>query len=250
VSLTRAERRALEQVRGRPSRPRPSLASRVIGVVGELLITLGVVVLLFVGWQLWWTDITADRAQAQTIQSLERQFGHAPADGQGTVTPAAVPFGKAFAIVRIPRLGSAYARPVLEGTDHDILSQGIGHYEGTAMPGKVGNFAVAGHRTTYGKPFSDIDRLRPGDVVIVETRTSYVVYTVQRHVIVTPEHVEVVAPVPQRPGVKPAQAMMTMTACHPRYSAAQRYVVFASLLRTIPRAQGIPASLLTVPKGA
>ena len=247
MSLTRAERRALEQVRSSAPPPRASLANRVVGVVGELLVTLGVVVLLFVGWQLWWTDVTADRTQAQTIQSLERDFGSSsPAAGDPAVTPRAVPFGKAFAIMRIPRLGSSYARPILEGTDRDVLTQGIGHYSGTALPGKVGNFAVAGHRTTYGKPFSDIDQLRDGDVVIVETRTSYVVYTVQRHVIVTPDHVEVVAPVPQRPGVRPTEAVLTMTACHPRFSAAQRYVVFAKLLRTIPRADGIPTSLLTV----
>jgi sortase A len=247
VSLTRAERRALEQVRGRPSRPRPSLASRVIGVVGELLITLGVVVLLFVGWQLWWTDITADRAQAQTIQSLERQFGHAPADGQGTVTPATVPFGKAFAIVRIPRLGSAYARPVLEGTDHDILSQGIGHYEGTAMPGKVGNFAVAGHRTTYGRPFHDVDQLVDGDRVVVETAAQVYVYEVTSREIVRPGDVQVIAPVPDQPGTAPTEALLTLTSCHPKYSATQRFVVHGRLVETVPRAQWVPSRWLTPP---
>ena len=224
-----------------------SRASRVVGVLGELLITLGLVVLLFVGWQLWWTDVTADRAQAQTIQTLERDFGHSPGVGDANVTPKAVPFGKAFAIMRIPRFGSSYARPILEGTNHDVLTQGIGHYAGTAMPGQVGNFAVAGHRTTYGKPFTDINTLRAGDVIIVETRSAYVVYSVQRHVIVTPDHVEVAAPVPQHPGTEPTEAMLTMTACHPKFSAAQRYVVFARLLRTIPRADGIPPSLLAVP---
>ena len=243
MTLTRAERRSLD--RDRPVSGM-SRTNRAVGVVGELLITLGLVVLLFVGWQLWWTDVTADRAQAQTIESLERDFGHAPGDAGANVTPSAVPFGKAFAIMRVPRFGASYARPILEGTDHDVLTQGIGHYAGTAMPGEVGNFAVAGHRTTYGKPFTDVDALRPGDVVIVETRSSYVVYTVQRHVVVTPDHVEVVAPVPQEPGAKPDAAMLTMTACHPRFSAAERYVVFAKLLRTIPRADGIPPSLLAV----
>ena len=133
-----------------------------------------------------------------------------------------VPFGEAFAIVRIPRFGADYARPVLEGSDHDTLTRGVGHYPGTAMPGQVGNFAVSGHRTTYGRPLHNIDRLKKGDVIVVETKASYIVYAVDRHVIVTPYQVEVIAPVPQQPGVQPTQAWMTMTTCHPKFSARER----------------------------
>jgi len=158
--------------------------------------------------------------------------------------------GKAFAIVRIPRFGADYARPVLEGDDRDTLTKGLGHYPGTAMPGVVGNFAVSGHRTTYGRPFHNIDLLRKGDVIVVETKTSYIVYAVERHVIVTPTQVEVIAAVPQHPGVTPTQAWMTMTACHPKFSARERYVVFAKLVKSIPRANGLPASFMAVPAGA
>ena len=228
---------------------------RLIGAFGELLITLGVLLLLFVSWQLWWTDVTANRDQAGTIQALERGFvggrhGGGVADTGPLATLKSVPFGEAFAIVRIPRFGADFARPVLEGTDHDTLIKGVGHYQGTAMPGLVGNFAVAGHRTTYGRPFSNIDLLRNGDVIVVETKASYVVYAVARHVIVTPNHVDVIAPVPQHPGVQPTEAWMTMTACHPKYSASQRYVVFAQLVRVIPRDNGLPASFMAVPAGA
>jgi sortase A len=108
---------------------------------------------------------------------------------------------------------------------------------------------VAAHRTTYGKPFSNIDLLQKGDVIVVETRASYIVYAVERHVIVTPDQVEVIAPVPQQPGVQPKQAWMTMTACNPRFSASQRYVVFATLVRSIPRSGGLPASFTAVPAG-
>jgi len=106
---------------------------------------------------------------------------------------------------------------------------------------------VAGHCTTYGKPFSNVDLLQKVDVIVVETKTSYIVYAVDRHVIVTPDRVEVIAPVPEHPGVKPSQAWLTMTACHPRYSANERYVVFAKLVKTIPRASGLPASFMAVP---
>ena len=229
----------------------------VVRTLGELFITLGVLLLLFVSWQLWWTDVTANRGQATTIQTLEREFRppaleHRAADpvADPLATLTKVPFGQAFAIIRIPRFGADYARPVLQGTDHDTLTQGIGHYSGTAFPGQVGNFAVAGHRTTYGKPFSNIDLLQKGDIIVVETKTRYLVYAVDRHVIVTPDQVEVIAPVPQQPGARPKQAWLTMTACHPRYSASQRYIVFARLLKAIPRAAGLPASFMAVPKGS
>jgi sortase A len=139
---------------------------------------------------------------------------------------------------------------VLEGTDHDTLTKGLGHYPHTAMPGLVGNFAVSGHRTTYGRPFHNIDLLQKGDIIVVETKTSYLVYAVDRHVIVTPDHLEVVAPVPQHLGVKPTEAWLTMTSCHPKFSATERYIVFAKLARSIPRANGLPTSLMAVPAGA
>ena len=223
-----------------------------LGLTGDLFVTAGLLLLLFVGWQLWWTDVTANRVQDETVHSLARDF--ASGSGSGTATgadqaPAAVPFGKAFAIVRIPRLGEDYARPVLEGTTHDILMGGVGHYTGTAQPGAVGNFAIAGHRTTYGRPFHDIDRLREGDKVVLETRTEFFVYAVQRHVIVAPTDVDVIAAVPEQVGAKPTKGWFTMTACHPKYSAAQRYVVFAELEKSYPRAKGLPAGILAAPKG-
>src|SRR5450631_2145083 len=211
-----------------------------VRTLGEVFITLGLLLFLFIAWQLWWTDVTANRAQAVTIHALERGFGPAGTPDRGAADPTAiltkVPFGQAFAIMRIPRFGADYARPVLQGTDTDTLTKGIAHYPGTAFPGQVGNFAVAGHRTTYGKPFSDIDLLHSGDIIVVETKSSYFVYAVDHHVVVTPDQVEVIAAVPQHPGVHPKQAWLTMTACHPRFSANQRYVVFAKLVRSIPRA--------------
>jgi sortase A len=217
----------------------------VVGLAGDVCLTVGVLLLLFVGWQLWWTDVTANRIQAGTVHTLTREFAQAAPSSEH---PAPVAMGQAFAILRIPRFGADYARPVLEGTDHDILQLGVGHYHGTAAPGAIGNFAVAGHRTTYGRPFHDIDTLRTGDLVVVETRSGYSVYSVRRHVIVLPTDVSVIAPVPQRPGVVPTQAWLTMTACHPKYSAAKRFVVFALLVKTYPHAQGMPAGTLAAPK--
>jgi sortase A len=235
-----------------------------VGLLGELLITAGLFILAFVVWQLWWTDVEANRAQAATISSLERGFGAPPgaaSNGSPGSTPTAQPAkparaanqpshwapGAAFAILRIPRLGADYARPILEGTDHDTLTEGLGHYPGTAGPGEIGNFALAGHRTTYGRPLHEIDRLQAGDKIVVETKDSYAVYAVASHEIVLPSQVSVVAPVPDQPGVSPTEAWMTLTACHPAYSAAQRYVVHARLVGNYPRADGLPAGDLAGP---
>lgn len=220
---------------------------RAIGVVGELLITLGVVLLLFVAWQLWWTDVEANRAQAQTLTRLEQSF-RAP----GKSEPVRVHLdgdlsANAFGILRVPRFGADYARPIMEGIDLDVLSQGLGHYPDTAMPGEVGNFALAGHRVTWGRPLHDIDTMRPGDTMIVETAKGYDVYEMYASQIVLPSAGEVVAPVPGEPGAAPTRRLITLTACHPKFSAAERFIVHGELTGSFTHAEGLPADVLTVP---
>ncbi len=219
--------------------------ARTVSVVGELLITAGVFILLFVGWELWWTDVTANRAQSATVHRLVNEF--AGKGSQGTVDPGDVPVGDAFAIIRIPRFGADYARPVYKGTTHDILTEGFGQYTGTAQPGAVGNFSLAGHRTTYGRPLHDVQTLHNGDKVVVETSTEFVVYTVVSHEIVAPDDIAVIAPVPDQPTATASKAYLTLTTCHPAYSAQQRYIVHALLDKVYPRAGGLPRDVLTVP---
>jgi sortase A len=217
--------------------------------LGEVLVSAGVVLLLFVGWQLWWTDATASRAQASTTTRLQQEWAAeapvaAPAGGEVSAAPKPVPIGTAFAVLRVPRFGKKYVKPIYQGFSEKILNKGVGHYNHTQMPGQVGNFAVAGHRVTYGKPFNLIATLRPGDAIVVETATTWYVYRAVRHVIVTPTHTEVLAAVPLHPGQQPTQAWMTMTACHPEFSARQRYVEFAQLQQTLPKSSGrVPAAL-------
>ena len=114
------------------------------------------------------------------------------------------------------------------------------------MPGEVGNFAMAGHRTTYGKPFNRIDQLKAEDVVLVETKTTWFVYRVTGHQIVEPSRTSVLLPVPDEPDAEPTVAVLTMTSCHPEFSARQRYVVRAELAATYPHADGVPADVLEV----
>lgn len=233
----------------------------VVQGLGELFITLGLVLLLFVAWQLWWTDVESGRTQQATTRSLERTWTKQlqtspPTTSPPTTSPpttrpptqpaAKVPLGRAFALIRVPRFGKDYVRPILQGTKLSVLDEGVGHYGSSAWPGEVGNFALAGHRVTYAKPFNQIADLRRDDPIVIETSTTWYVYRVVRHVIVTPDRVDVVAPVPEKPGAVPTMRMMTMTACHPKFSARQRYVVFSRLAQTIPKAGGAVPDVLTV----
>lgn len=225
--------------------------------LGELCITLGVVLLLFVAWQLWWTDVVSGRQQQRTANALEHAWQHPPHTGRGGSSGAAVSVtgadqqiaalstGTAFALIRVPRFGAGYVRPILQGTELSVLDEGVGHYPASVGPGAVGNFALAGHRVTYAKPFNRIAELRVGDPIVIETRTTWYVYRVVGHTVVTPDHVDVVAPVPQHPGVAPTRRMMTMTACHPEFSARQRYVLFSELAHTYPKSAGTRPAELT-----
>lgn len=220
-----------------------------VGVLGELLITAGLVILLFVAWQLWWTDVTANRTQSATVERLTEDFREPGPGPDASPTPADPALdGDAFALLRIPRLGEDWVKPVLRGTGTETLREGLGHYDDTAAPGEVGNFAVAGHRTTWGRPLHDIERLRAGDRVVVETSAGWSVYDVASHEIVAPTDVAVIAPVPDDPGATPKAAWLTLTTCHPKYSATQRYIVHARLDRSYPRADGPPKDLLAGPK--
>jgi sortase A len=212
---------------------------QLLGLLGELLITAGAFLLLFVGWQLWWTDVVSDADARTVVTQLQT-------DPNAWVQPDQVKLGDAFAIVRIPRFGTDFARPLYEGTTREVLQRGIGHYVGTQLPGEVGNFAMAGHRTTYGKPFNLIATLRTGDVVLVETTDTSFVYRVTGHEIVPPNQTSVLLPVPDQPDARPTVATLTMTSCHPEFSARERYVAFATLEASYPRSQGVPASVLEV----
>lgn len=223
----------------------------IVGVIGEVVLTLGVLVLLFVVWQIGWNGMVEGRAQTDRVLALERTWGGGA--GSGTTPPAgpttvqhAPPEGEAFAIMRIPRLGADWAKPVFEGTALSILKDGLGHYRMSQMPGELGNFAVAGHRSGSGNPLIDIDQVKTGDKVIVETRATYFVYTVYKDEIVSPRNTSVLEPMPERPGVMPDNRYLVITTCHPRWGNSERWIVFAKLTAHYPRAAGLPPAELAV----
>lgn len=212
----------------------------LVRTVGELCITAGLLLGLFVVWQLWWTDVVANRDQAREVTALTQAF-----ERQDPAQPVTEPMpGDTFAIIHIPRFDGDPARPIIHGTSPDVLARGVGHYTGSALPGEIGNFAVAGHRTTYGAPFNRIAELQPGDPIVIETATAYHRYAMDSHTIVLPSQGEVVAPVPGEPGLEPTEAWLTMTSCHPMWSARERYIVHAQLVETVPRADVTLAELL------
>lgn len=226
----------------------------LVRAVGEVFITLGAVLLLFVGWQLWWTDVEAAQERGRVREQLQEAWGasgDAPTPAMEPVPgadPPSVPVpgeGESFGVVYIPRFGKDYAVPATQGIGlEEVLDKGVlGHYPGTALPGELGNFSLAGHRVTYGKPLNQIAELVPGDAIVVETRDTWFVYRMREYQIVTPDRVDMVAPVPGRPGAVPTERLLTLTACHPMYSAKYRYIARAVLESWQPKGGSPPAAL-------
>jgi sortase A len=231
----------------------------VVGVLGELLITLGALVGLFVVWQVWWTDVEVRGVQSDLVATVERPSGddptrapspsaQAPTPERRSAPPVLEPpesIGTTFASLRVPRWGAEYVMPISEGVSRSAVldTLGIGHYPGTAMPGAVGNFALAGHRVGFGRPFFGVAELEVGDPLVVRTSDSWYVYEVTSSRVVPPSDVTVLAPVPGRPGVEAQAATITLTTCHPLFSTRERYVVHGTLDHWLAASDGTPAVL-------
>lgn len=255
-----------------PVPPRRRLS--FVGVAGEVLITLGILTLLYVVWQMWVGDWIFAAQRNSEGQSLSQEWAAeagptetpdpAPTDTAEPDAPAPLPAqpttaepvilpqpgdGEVFGVLRVPRFGSDYALRIGGGISRSRTLDpiGIGHYPGTAMPGEVGNFAVAGHRLTWGKPFTRIAELRVGDAVVVETPDGWYTYRFRTLEYVTPTSVDVLLPVPQMQGASTGERYMSMMSCSPLYSMAERIVAYAVFESFTPRAAGEPASLTEAP---
>jgi sortase A len=200
---------------------------------GVALLVVGLALLGYVAWQLFGTNIVSRHKQQRIVANTVRIWaGKAkPNDVHG-----------AEALVRIPAFGKKYVVPVQEGTSEDVLAEGFGHFRGTARPGQVGNYALAGHRITHGEPLRNMPSLRPGDKVVVETRTRTFTYrldTNPNNLIVGLHDVWVVRPLPHNPGggVQPAQRhgqrLITLTTCAELFHTDNRMIAFGHLVRTV-----------------
>jgi sortase (surface protein transpeptidase) len=252
-----------------PAAAGASRASKVVRSVGELCLTAGLVVLLFVVYEVYVTNIFSAQKQSTATQALNNEW-----DTVGTARDAHynVTEGQGIAKMFIPALGVDYQFTVIEGTNAADLAIGPGHYNGTALPGQPGDFAVAGHRVGEGAPFNDLDLVQPCDSIVVETQGDWYVYRMlpligQRsnwnpasnplcngpdgdakvvpltgeysqtngQEIVLPTEGDVIAPVSHYPYTNLSSgqevSLMTMTTCHPKFSDKQRMILHAVLVK-------------------
>jgi sortase A len=237
--LSRVEAR--RQARAR--RPGPAVvASRIIG---EVFITTGVVMLLFVTYQLWWTNVRAHAEAGSEAHQLQSDWAN------GKRNPGVFEPGQGFAILHIPKLDVVV--PIAEGTSKTkVLDKGmVGHYGqgdlNTAMPdAKTGNFGLAGHRNTHGEPFRYINRLQPGDAIVVETQDTYFVYKMTSMLPVTsPANTSVLDPVPKGSGFTAPGRYITLTTCTPEFTSKYRLIVWGKMVEERPRSKGKPDALVS-----
>lgn len=240
----------------RPRRSRATFSS----VLGELLLTAGVVVLLFVAWQMWIGDLIIGAANNAKGTELSEQWAQMPApeappavqqDGETVYEPPLLPHpddAEVFANMRIPRFGDDYNVHIAGGTTRERTLDpiGIGLYTQSKMPGEVGNFSLAGHRTTWGRPFNRLDKLHLGDAIVVETEVGWYTYRFRNLEYVKPSAGDVLLDVPQMPDVPARDRFITLTACSPLHSLAERIVAFGVFESFQPRAEGPPDSLAPV----
>jgi sortase A len=217
--------------------------------IGQTLITVGVVVLLFCLYELKVTSVYTDHEQSKLDKQLTQEWvepAPAPTGPAGPALPVSA-LGKGFARIYLPTLGRKEEHVVVEGVSHADLKKGPGHFPGTDLPGQLGNVVISGHRTTYGAPFNRLDELDPGDAIVLETRTAFYTYSVQRLFVVKPSAIGVTYHVPDHPNAKPTQRLLTLTTCNPKYSAKTRLVVRAVLSSTLAKGPGVvPPALARV----
>lgn len=212
--------------------------------MAELAITAGVVLAVFVFYLLVWTNHRTGAAQADLAADFRAEQASAQSSAQDEGKRFQDPeSGEGLGILHIPALGRDWSWVVVEGVGDDDLARGPGHFPGTAMPGSIGNFAVAGHRATHGEPFADLDRLATGDEVVVETVDGWLTYEVTWVRILSPDATEVLEPVAGHPGQKATERTLTLITCNPRWSSTERLVVGASLVERRAADAGPPAAI-------
>lgn len=226
-------------------------------VIAGLMMAFGLIVLLYVAWLTWGASLQTNATQTDAVQDLAQEFASEPMPEQQSVPslvsapdygvpPVAVSpaYGEHIGIVYVPRFGAAYSRPVIEGTDADVIDTlGLGHYEGTAMPGELGNFALAGHRQTHGAVLDNIDALQPGDNIYVQTKDGFYTYVFRNDEIVLPTGTDVLLPVPTVASGKPTERILTLTSCNPKLGAEERIIAYSTMVSWQPASAGPPAEI-------
>lgn len=225
--------------------------------LGQLFITLGVIILLFVVYELYWTNLQTNADQNSLVHQIQRTWN--PPTGHAAPAIDTVPIGGGIAVLYIPRFGKDWHPVVVQGTGYNQLVEGPGHWVDSAYPGQVGNFYVAGHRTTHSAPFNRLAELRKGDYVYVETAKAWYTYQLEDlpapsrgtwQEIVSPNDIAVSYAVPDQPNARLTwgKRVLTFSTCNPEYSATQRLIVHGVLRASHPRGHGYrPAAVVSGP---
>ncbi|BAU97304.1 sortase [Corynebacterium suranareeae] len=259
-------------------KPRPQIS--VSQIIGELLLTIGILALLFAFYEAYWTNVESGKLQESASQKLDEDWEQERdrVNPRQKLTPE---LGEAFARMYVPSFGSDFNFAIIEGTDEADLLAGPGRYVDSQMPGEAGNFAVAGHRVGKGAPFNDLGNLEVCDAIVVETFNSWDVYRVMPlstngsdraaeavdcfdetqvnrmaegdyasvlgRSITTPDRIDATYPIPgvfDTTVAEGAEALLTLTTCHPQFSNAERMIVHAMLAEEIDKSSGErPAAL-------
>lgn len=234
----------------------------MLGVFGELLLTAGVLLILFLVWQLWYTSIAAVSEGKELVNDFynDPAIVEAPripvtdAELRTDEPPISEPNGDVIGTLIVPKWygHTLNNMAILEGTSSSVLDRAVaGHYVNTAGPGEIGNFSLAGHRRSYGNSFRYVHMLEPGDQIIVSTATTWYVYEVEYDHLVLPSQVEVIAPVPGQPNEEPTERYLTLTTCATsdggEWGNSHRWITHAKFIGWMDRADGMPEQVVDDP---
>ena len=225
-----------------------------LGVLQEAFILIAIVGALFVVWWLWAGDFLHGSQDDADANSIAEEWNSPTTDkgwlGSTEIAVTEDPEEEAteYGVVYIPRFGTDYARTLAEGTElWNVLNNGwFGHYTGTAGMGEVGNFSLAGHRTTYGAPMNLAEELKVGDPIIIQSEKGWYIYRVAEGYVTLPTDINTIFPVPKgEAGDVPTERWLTITTCHPLHSAAERHITHATFDRFVPAGQVVPSEVTT-----
>ena len=240
-------------------------------VMAEVLLTAGVVTGLFLVWFMGINDVAQGQQQADSASEVAEAWNEplvveSEGESLGVEPPEVLPSlmdpptiepgvpGTGFALLYVPRFGENYVRSIGEGVDlPSVLNSpefGVGRYTESSALGEIGNFALAGHRTTYGASFAKIGELRIGDRLYVEVEQGWYSYVFRNLEYVWPTEVEVLQAFPKAADSEPSVRVLTLTSCHPRFSEAERIIAYALYEGWFPRSGGPPSDIAHLIAGA
>lgn len=216
-----------------PQAPERSTGRKIARALGILLILAGLSMLAYIAWQYYGTNIVSKQKQNEVKEQIAEDWG------KGLDSDA-------IGLLRVPRFGDTYEKPIVKGFGDDDLARGVGWDTKSARPGEIGNFAIAGHRVTHGQVFSKFPKLKKGDLVYVETRDEIFTYKLRNggtsiKVDFTVGWPLQRVPAPNAAGQRPTKAVITMLTCSELFHTRDRNIVIGDLVKTVSKADN-PAS--------